>query len=437
MKNIISNYISDLHALFNQTKATDIDGKEIDFNDALVNSAETIMRANSRGNKLIFIGNGGSAAVASHKALDYWFTGKIRGISFSDHANLTCVSNDFGYQNVFAKQVEMFADKGDILFAISSSGNSENIVLAVEAARHRGCLVFTFSGFKEVNRLRGLGNFNFYIPAQHFNKVESLHLLLCDCILEIITENRSNFVINKERVKEETISNQPSTTFDELNLNNKFPSFEKDVLVALDRDGTLIHDDDCYFGRNDDWKEKIKFYQGAVETIKTLNDFGRIIVSTNQIGVARGFYGPERVKEINYVLDNLLREQGAMVDGWYFSPYVERSWAEKNGLESNNPWVLDHFPETRKPQIGMLKLAANDLRKDLPSFKKIFVIGDSLDDLNMALNAGGIGIFFKNGKNDHLTDQVKELSSANPGKIFCVNDLTIAAEIIKATSHLA
>lgn len=437
MKNIISSYINDLHSLFNQTKVTNLDEKEIDFKDALIKAAEMIMKANSRGNKLIFIGNGGSAAVASHKALDYWFTGKIRGISFSDHANLTCVSNDFGYQNVFAKQIEMFADKGDILFAISSSGNSENIVLAVEAARHRGCLIFTFTGFKETNRLRGLGDLNFYIPVQHFNKVESLHLLICDCILEIITESRNNFVINKERIKEEVINNQPSITFDELNLNDKLPSFEKNVLVALDRDGTLIHDDDCYFGKNDDWREKVKLYQGAVEAIKALSGFGKIIVSTNQIGVARGFYGPERVKEINYFLDRLLKEQGAAVDGWYFSPYVERSWAEKNGLESNSPWVLDHFPETRKPQIGMLKLAADDLKKDLSSFKKIFVVGDSLDDLNMALNAGGIGVFFKNGKNDCLMDQVKKLSSANPGRIFCVNDLTIAAEIIKATSCLA
>ena len=147
MRQIVSNYINDLHSSFNRTKVTDIEGKELNFIDALIKAAEMAMKANSLGNKTIFIGNGGSAAVASHKALDYWLVGKIKGISFSDHANLTCISNDFGYQNVFVKQIEMFADKGDILFAISSPGNSENIILAVEAARHRGCQVFTFSGF--------------------------------------------------------------------------------------------------------------------------------------------------------------------------------------------------------------------------------------------------------------------------------------------------
>jgi len=201
MDHIVPNYINDLHTLFNQTKVTDKEGRALVLADALVKAAEMSQKSSSLGKKVVFIGNGGSAAVASHKALDYWFTGKIRGISFSDHVNLTCVSNDFGYQNVFARQIEAFADKGDILFAISSSGNSENIILAVEAARQRGCSVFTFSGFKENNRLRGLGDLNFYIPVQHFNKVESLHLLLCDCILEIIVEYRNKFLADNEHNK--------------------------------------------------------------------------------------------------------------------------------------------------------------------------------------------------------------------------------------------
>lgn len=209
---------------------------------------------------------------------------------------------------------------------------------------------------------------------------------------------------------------------------------EKNILVALDRDGTLIYDDDGYFGKSDNWREKIRFYKGALEGIKILNNFARIIITSNQIGVARGFFGPERVKEINQFIDSLLKEQGIIVDGWYFSPYVERSWAEKNGLDLKNPWVLDHFPETRKPQIGMLKLAAADFGKELSFYEKIFVIGNSLDDLDMALNAGGIGIFFKNGKNDHLISQVKSLELSNPGRIFRVDDLISAANLIKLKS---
>ncbi len=209
---------------------------------------------------------------------------------------------------------------------------------------------------------------------------------------------------------------------------------EKNILVALDRDGTLIYDEDGYFGKNDNWKEKIRFCKGVIEGIKILNNFTRIIVTSNQIGVARGFFGPERVKEINKFIDSLLKKQGIIIDGWYFSPYVERSWAEKNGLDLNTPWVLDAFPETRKPQVGMLKLAAADFGKDLSFYKKIFVIGNSLDDLNMALNAGGFCVFFENGQNHHLISKVKSLELSNPGRIFCVDNLISAAKIINLQS---
>lgn len=210
---------------------------------------------------------------------------------------------------------------------------------------------------------------------------------------------------------------------------------EKNILAALDRDGTLIYDNDNYFGKDNNWRKKIRLYDGAAQAIKILNNFTKIIVTSNQIGVARGFYGPERVKEINQFIDSLLKEQGAVIDGWYFSPYVERSWAKKNGLNLKTPWVRDTFPETRKPEIGMLKLAAADFKKDLSFYKKIFIIGDSLDDLNMALNAGGIGIFFENEKNGNLQDKVKSLESSNPaGRIFRVDNLISAAKIIKLQS---
>ena len=208
----------------------------------------------------------------------------------------------------------------------------------------------------------------------------------------------------------------------------------KRILVAFDRDGTLIYDDDGYFGRSDNWQNQIKFYDGVIESIKTLNSFAKIIVCTNQIGIARGFYGPERVKEINQYIDILFKKQRAKIDGWYFSPYIEQSWAKKNGLDLNNPWVLNSFPKTRKPQIGMIKSAATDFGKNLSFYKKIFVIGDSLDDLIMALNADGIGIFFENKKNNHLIGKVKSLEFANSGRIFRVNKLISAVEIIKIYS---
>lgn len=199
MDQLVSDYIKDIHDLFLGSQVTDLNGQTMDFRLGIREATDLVISSNSKGKKVIFIGNGGSAAVANHKALDFWFTGKIRGISFSDDALLTCVSNDFGYSHVFARPINMFADAGDVLVAISSSGNSENIVLATEEARRRGCHIITFSGFEPTNRLRKIGNLNFHVASKHFNKVESTHLLICDCILEQIVFYRNQFITTNER----------------------------------------------------------------------------------------------------------------------------------------------------------------------------------------------------------------------------------------------
>ena len=139
--------------------------------------------AKSKG-KIIFIGNGGSAAIASHQAVDYWKNGKIRAIAFNDASLLTCVSNDYGYVHVFEKPIEMFAQSQDILFAISSSGKSENILRGVRAAQEIGSRVVTFSGFDKGNPLRSLGDYNFYVASHSYGLVEISHLTLSHYILD-------------------------------------------------------------------------------------------------------------------------------------------------------------------------------------------------------------------------------------------------------------
>jgi D-sedoheptulose 7-phosphate isomerase len=115
------------------------------------------------GNKIIFVGNGGSAGIASHLAIDFSKNGGLRSLAFNDASALTCLGNDLGYENVFAKQLDFHARPGDLLIAISSSGRSPNILNAVKAARAHDCKVVTFSGFTEENDLRKTGDVNFYI----------------------------------------------------------------------------------------------------------------------------------------------------------------------------------------------------------------------------------------------------------------------------------
>ncbi len=142
------------------------------------------------GRKLMFIGNGGSAAIASHMAIDYSKNGRIRAVAFNDGALLTCLSNDYGYEHVFEKSVEMHGQPGDLLIAISSSGRSPNILRGVAAARAVRCGVVTLSGFTPDNALRGLGDVNFYVPSGAYGFVETTHVAICQAIVDVSAEWR-------------------------------------------------------------------------------------------------------------------------------------------------------------------------------------------------------------------------------------------------------
>jgi D-sedoheptulose 7-phosphate isomerase len=136
-------------------------------------------------NKIMFVGNGGSAGIASHLAIDYSKNGNLRSMAFNDPSALTCLGNDHGYENIFAKQIEFHGRAGDLLIAISSSGRSPNILAAVKAARARGCRVVTYSGFTEDNDLRRLGDINFFVRSREYGFVEVSHLALCHAVLDI------------------------------------------------------------------------------------------------------------------------------------------------------------------------------------------------------------------------------------------------------------
>jgi D-sedoheptulose 7-phosphate isomerase len=107
---------------------------------------------------------------------------------------LTCISNDYGYEHVFEKPIEMFAKREDIVFAISSSGESKNIVRGVNAARLKECSVITLSGFKDDNILSTLGDINFYVPSRKYGLVEVIHHSICHCILDTIVSYREGQV---------------------------------------------------------------------------------------------------------------------------------------------------------------------------------------------------------------------------------------------------
>src|SRR5436853_7649131 len=150
----VNDYFATLAGLIRDAEASDASARAIPLEAAFDRVRDAAHTAHDAGNKIVFIGNGGSAGIASHLAIDFSKNGGLRSLAFNDPAALTCLGNDLGYENVFARQLDFHARPGDLLIAISSSGRSPNILGAVKAARTRDCKVATFSGFTQENELR-------------------------------------------------------------------------------------------------------------------------------------------------------------------------------------------------------------------------------------------------------------------------------------------
>lgn len=151
---------------------------------------ECFVEVKRNGNTVFFIGNGGSAAIASHMTVDYLKNGRIRTHSMLDSAVLTCLGNDYGYEFVFSEQLKAVCNQNDLLVAISSSGNSDNIVKAVETARACQAKIITLTGFKQTNRVLPLGDYSIYVPLAEYGIVESIHNLILQQVVDEIIEDK-------------------------------------------------------------------------------------------------------------------------------------------------------------------------------------------------------------------------------------------------------
>src|SRR5262245_53987539 len=154
MTDPILDYFDEFGRLMRRATATDAGGATVETSAAIDWAIHAVKEATAAGHKIMLIGNGGSAAVASHMANDFSKNGGLRALALNDASVLTCLGNDYGYEHVFSKQIEWHGQAGDVLIAISSSGKSPNILNGVEAARARGCRVLGLSGFGADNPLR-------------------------------------------------------------------------------------------------------------------------------------------------------------------------------------------------------------------------------------------------------------------------------------------
>ena len=141
-----------------------------------------------RRTQLFFIGNGGSSAIASHMTADFMKNGGMNTYSLYDNAVTTCMGNDYGYEHIFSRPLQFLMRQNDLLVAISSSGNSANIVNAIQVAKEKDASVITLTGFKPDNKVKQMGDISVWIPCEKYGMVESIHNLILQQIVDEIME---------------------------------------------------------------------------------------------------------------------------------------------------------------------------------------------------------------------------------------------------------
>ena len=161
--------------------------------DLLVDAANIVWESSQLGKKVIVVGNGGSAAMASHVAVDFTKAAGIRAITFNEADLLTCFSNDYGYENWVVEALKAYADEGDVAILISSSGTSKNIVNGALKAKEIGLKIITLSGFSKENDLNTKGDINFWLNSTSYNNVEMTHHIWLVAIVDYLIQihNRS------------------------------------------------------------------------------------------------------------------------------------------------------------------------------------------------------------------------------------------------------
>ena len=163
------------------------------YADSIVNVAGLIVSSIHAEGKILLFGNGGSATDASHIAAE--FVGRydrdrvpLPALALStDMATITCIANDYEYADIFARQISGLGRKGDIAIAISTSGNSLNILKAVEVARNLGLTTVAWTG-KGGGKLASLVDYSFVVPSNVTARIQECHITLGHVLCELVEE---------------------------------------------------------------------------------------------------------------------------------------------------------------------------------------------------------------------------------------------------------
>jgi len=296
-------------------------------------AAELVYEALKGKGQAIFMGNGGSSADAQHIAAELSGRYKMErpamaGVCLSNIAPVTAIGNDYSYDIVFKRQVEAFARPGDAVVGMSTSGNSKNVILALERAKELGCRILSFTG--PGGKLKDIADVAVIIPSTDTAHIQEGYLAACHIMCGIVEKKM----------------------------------FGR-AAVLVDRDDTLCPD----VPHNGD-PAKMHVYPWVPAAVRRLNDAGLpVVMVTNQSGIGRGMFTVEDMEAVNAELMRQISESsGGRIDAVYFCPHRP-----------------DENCSCRKPATGMGLRAVSDLGLD-PS--KCWMVGDSDGDMEFGRRLG-------------------------------------------------
>jgi D-sedoheptulose 7-phosphate isomerase len=300
---------------------------------------------------VFIVGNGGSASTASHMANDLTKQTHVPGRKpLRAHAltgsveALTAIANDTGYENVFATQLKTFARAGDLLILISASGNSPNVVKAIEVAKRMGVVTIAFGGLNG-GRTRDLCDHYVHVPSYDYGHVETAHLLFEHLLTKVLLDVARG-------------STKPT--------------------VLVDRDGVLVRNRDDYVKT----LREMEILPGALEALAVLAEKDhRVFVVTNQSAIGRGLTTHAKVDRMHTHLARQARRFGGKIEAFLVCPHTPEDGCD-----------------CRKPAPGLLYQARDRYGVDLDS---AVMIGDWETDTRAARAAGCTSILVMNGRPGH------------------------------------
>ncbi len=295
-------------------------------------AADIILEAFRNGGQVIFMGNGGSSADAQHIAAE--FSGKylidrpaLPSISLSNIAPVTAIGNDYSYDIVFKRQIEANCRKGDVVIGLSTSGNSKNVVLALEKAKEIGAKTISFTG--DGGKMRDMVDCAVIIPSKETPRIQEGYLCACHTMCGIVEREM---------------------------FGNRAVFIDRDDTVA--KDVPYCHDPDLF-----------NLYEGVPEAIRRLNESGfKVIMITNQSGIGRGYFTLDELNAVNSKMCREIEAKGGHLDDIFYCPHTPE----------------DHC-SCRKPEIGM---GIQAIMKHGINPKRSFMVGDHDKDIEFGKRLG-------------------------------------------------